>query len=249
MPALCVSIHDVAPVNWNNCRRVIAALHAVAPVALSLLVVPRWHGHADAQAVDCYAELESLRLAGHELVLHGYTHLDTGPPPDNFYQRFKRRVITRSEGEFAALDFTEAQQKIHAGLRWFGERGWKPQGFVAPAWMMSKASVQALAASGLSYTSTYGALLRLPYLQILRAPALVYSARNRIGDALVRALISQLAAMQMRENIALIRLGLHPADAASPATMLHMQRLLDRLLRDRMAMTKSAFVQNWQPNS
>ena len=41
--ALCVSIHDVAPATWTDCRRVIAAVHAVAPIPLTLLVVPTFY--------------------------------------------------------------------------------------------------------------------------------------------------------------------------------------------------------------
>ena len=36
---LCVSIHDVAPATWPDCQRVIAAVHAVAPIPLTLLVL------------------------------------------------------------------------------------------------------------------------------------------------------------------------------------------------------------------
>lgn len=245
-PALCVSMHDVAPATWKNCQHVIAAVQAVAPIPLSLLVVPRWHRLADSRATDFYAELDLLRDAGNELVLHGYTHLDEGPPPRNLLEHFKRCVVTRGEGEFAALDAAAARQRIKAGLQWFKQRGWTTQGFVAPAWMMSAATVDVLAETDLYYVSSYSGLIRLPHLQKLHAPALVYSARYVVGDALVRAAVTQLAHAQIRKNAALIRLGLHPADAGNPATLVHMQRLIARLLHHRVAMTKATFMQSWQ---
>ena len=239
-------MHDVAPATWKNCQRVMAAVRAVAPIPLSLLVVPRWHGLAESQATDFYAELDLLRDVGNELVLHGYTHLDEGPPPRNLTERFKRCVVTRREGEFAALDAVAAHKRIMAGLQWFKQRGWTTKGFVAPAWMMSAATVDVLAQTDLSYVSSYGGLIRLPHLQKLPAPALVYSARYVVGDALVRAAVTHMAAAQIRKNAALIRLGLHPTDAGNPATLAHMQKLIARLLHNRVAMTKAAFIQSWQ---
>ena len=249
MPALCVSIHDVAPATWKDCQRVIAAVQAVAPIPLTLLVVPRWHDLPDSQATDFYAQLNCLRNSGNELVLHGYTHLDAGPPPRNLLENFKRRVLTRSEGEFAALGAMAARQRIAAGLQWFAHQGWDTKGFIAPAWMMSEATMEVLTQTSLSYASSYGALIGLPHLQKLHAPALVYTARYALGDALVRTAISQLAAFQTRKKAALIRLGLHPADARNPATLAHMQRLIASLLPGRFAMTKSTFVQSWQAAS
>lgn len=245
-PALCVSIHDVAPATWKNCQRVITVVREVAPIPLSLLVVPCWHRFVDSPATDFYAELDGLRDAGNELVLHGYTHLDEGPPPRNLLQRFKRRVMTRSEGEFAALDRVAARERITAGLQWFKQRGWTTKGFVAPAWMMSAATIDVLTKTDLSYVSSYGGLIRLPHLQKLHAPALVYSARCGLGDALVRAAVTQLAAAQTRNNAALIRLGLHPADARNSTALAHMQRLIASLLPHRVAMTKATFMQSWE---
>jgi predicted deacetylase len=37
---LCVSIHDVAPATWTECRTLLEAVAAVADIPLTLLVVP-----------------------------------------------------------------------------------------------------------------------------------------------------------------------------------------------------------------
>ena len=42
-PALCVVVHDVADARLAGCERVLAAVREVAPVALTLLAVPRFH--------------------------------------------------------------------------------------------------------------------------------------------------------------------------------------------------------------
>jgi predicted deacetylase len=75
-----VAIHDVALATWPDCQRLLQALRAVADIPLSWLVVPCYRDNA-ARSPACEAALESLLGQGHELVLHGYTHVDSGPPP------------------------------------------------------------------------------------------------------------------------------------------------------------------------
>ena len=239
--ALCVSIHDVAPATWPDCRRVIAAVHAVAPIPLTLLVVPYWHRLPQFASLQCHAELSSMQAAGHELALHGYTHLDEGPAPHHWTERFRRRVLTRSEGEFAALDKCAAHQRLQAGAAWFAERNWPLAGFVAPAWMMSPGSCEALAAMSFSYMTNYGGINLLPQFQGLRAPALVYSTRHRAGDALLRSAMTLCAASQSQAP--LMRIALHPADVRRPENLRHAQRLIARALRERTAMTKADLAQ------
>lgn len=242
--ALCVSIHDVAPATWHDCRHLIAAVHAVAPIPLTLLVVPYWHRLPQARSQQCHAELSSMQAAGHELALHGYTHLDEGPAPHNWTERFRRRVLTRGEGEFAALDQCAAHQRLQAGVAWFAERNWPLAGFVAPAWMMSSRSCEALAMMPFSYMTNYAGLYLLPQFQGLRAPALVYSTRYRVGDALLRSAMMLLAATQSQAP--LMRVALHPADVQRPANLRHAQRLIACALRDRTAMTKADLARRLQ---
>jgi predicted deacetylase len=182
-----------------------------------------------------------MQAAGHELALHGYTHLDEGPAPHHWTERFRRRVLTRSEGEFAALDKCAARQRLQAGAAWFAERNWPLAGFVAPAWMMSQGSCEALAAMSFSYMTNYGGINLLPQFQGLRAPALVYSTRHRAGDALLRSAMTLCAASQSQAP--LMRIALHPADVRRPENLRHAQRLIARALHERTAMTKADLAQ------
>ena len=88
-----------------------------------------------------------------------------------------RRIYTW-EGEFYALDHAEAKARLAAGIELFRRRGWPLHGFVAPAWLMSAGTRQALGESGLRYTSDPSNLYRLPHLQPIEAPGLVWSARS-----------------------------------------------------------------------
>lgn len=153
-PLLCVSIHDVAPSTWDDCARLAAALRTVADIPLSWLVVPRYHERPDDDAA-LRAGLDAALARGDELVLHGYTHLDTAARATSVRQRFLRGVYTQREGEFAALPAAEARRRIELGLAWFRERGWIASGFVPPAWLMGEGAWEALNGFGFAYTTTF----------------------------------------------------------------------------------------------
>jgi len=153
-PLLCVSIHDVAPSTWDDCARLAAALRTVADIPLSWLVVPRYHDRPDDDAA-LRAGLDAALARGDELVLHGYTHLDTAARARSMRQRFLRGVYTQREGEFAALPAGEARRRIELGLAWFRARGWTASGFVPPAWLMGEGAWEALNGFGFAYTTTF----------------------------------------------------------------------------------------------
>ena len=237
---LCVSIHDVAPATWGPCRVLLDAAAAVADLPLTLLVVPAYHG-ASATVPEFDHQLE-LRLArGDELALHGYTHLDAGPPARGWREKFARQVYTSGEGEFAALGLNEAARRLALGMQWFARRGWTPRGFVAPAWLLGAGGWQALRQSSLLYTTTWGAFHLLRSRQAVHAPSLVYSSRNAWGRALSRTAAGWAGLLQ--HDAPLVRLSLHPRDALDRATLLHIQKLLERLLRQRQPMTKAGYAE------
>ncbi len=237
---LCVSLHDVAPATWPQCARLLTAIREVAPIPLTLLVVPAYHRLPVADATAFDLQLEARLAAGDELALHGFTHLDEGPPPAGWRQRFVRRVYTTGEGEFAALDAGEAERRIAQGLDWFAQRQWPVAGFVAPAWLLGPGAWQALARFPLRYTTTLRHFHLLPQGQALLAPSLVYAARNRTGRWLSARRNDLLTRLQAGRP--LVRLGLHPADAAYPELVRHCQHLIEGLLATRQALTKADFA-------
>ena len=239
---LCVSIHDVAPATWQLCEHLIGAVSAVASVPLTLLVVPAYHG--DSRDKPWYDRALACRLGlGDELALHGYLHLDFGPPPRGLRQRYARRVYTRGEGEFAALTEPEAAHRLALGMQWFARRGWPLQGFVPPAWLLGDGGWRALRASGLLYATTWRHFHFLQHAAALEAPSLVYSSRNAWGRALSRQAVRWAASGQ--RNAPLVRLSLHPRDALDAGTVRHVQHLLASLLAYRVPATKAAFARDW----
>src|SRR5687768_15049263 len=98
-PALCVSIHDVAPATWDECARLAQAMREVAELPLTWLVVPQYH-RAGGDPARMESGLGSALARGDELALHGYTHLDTAPRGPGLGDRFLRGTYSQ-EGEFA----------------------------------------------------------------------------------------------------------------------------------------------------
>lgn len=250
-PALCLSIHDVAPATWDDCRRLHDAVRAVADIPLTWLVVPRYH-HRRTRSAAMEAYLEAQLAAGHELALHGFTHRDDGPgaPSWAWLQHWRRTVFARHEAEFAALDEGQARARIALGRAWFKVRGWPLSGFVAPAWLLGPGAWRALArgdgkdAPPFRYTTTLARFHWLPSRETLWAPSLVYAARNRAGQMLSPWVLDATRAVQRQAP--LVRLSLHPQDAHHPALMRHMQRTVAQLLRTRLALTKAAFAATYQ---
>lgn len=240
--ALCVAIHDVAPATWPACVELLEAVRAVADIPLTLLVVPRFHGDGQRDR-EFDAALGLLAAGQHELALHGYTHLDEGAPARGLAARFLRGVYTTREGEFAALRVEEARRRIELGLGWFCQRGWRPAGFVPPAWLMSEGAWEALREYPFAYATTYRYFHVLPRRRALHSPALVYAARNRAGRFLSPPAAAGLA-LALR-YAALVRVALHPRDALHPALVRHAQQLIARLLEEREALTKRAVAARW----
>lgn len=93
------------------------------------------------------------------------------------HHRVLRAILHASHlhlgGRVLCLDHAEAKTRLAAGIELFRRRGWPLHGFVAPAWLMSAGTRQALGESGLRYTSDPSNLYLLPHLQPIEAPGLV----------------------------------------------------------------------------
>lgn len=236
---LCVVLHDVSPATWNGCTEVLRVLARCAQEAgrtlpLTLLVVPRRHG--DPRVPPAYRRwLQRLARRGHEVALHGLTHHDSGPPPRRWPERWLREHYTAREGEFAALDAEQAAQRLAEGRRWLREQGLQARGFVAPAWLMSEGAARAVAEAGFAWTCTLTTLTAWPGPASARAPAFAYSTRSAPRRALSLAWHG-VTALRARDA-PLVRLELHPDDAAWSAVRRAWSRWLVQALATRTPVT------------
>jgi predicted deacetylase len=236
--AVCVVLHDVADATLAACERVQRALDEVAPVPLTLLAVPRYHGQPASAALEAW--LGAQQATGHELALHGWTHRDDGQPR-GLLDRLRRRVYTRGEGEFCDIAAAEAAWRLQQGRDWFAQHGWALHGFVAPAWLLGPGAWAALRAQpAFGYTATLGHVHGLRDGRRWRSRGVVYSssAAWRRGASVAWAAFN---ARSLRAN-PLLRLELHPADADHAGIRGSWQRVLEGALREREPMTMARCV-------
>jgi uncharacterized protein len=235
---LCIALHDVAPATWPACAGLLAMLDEIGAAPVTLLVVPDFHGlgRIDRDA-GFVASIEQRIRRGDEIALHGYTHRDDASSPTNPRQWFRRRVLTAGEGEFSALDYADARQRIRRGMDVMSRLNWNIDGFVPPAWLASAGTVKALAETQLRYTSTHTALLDLRG-RPMYAPCITASSRSSWRRALSR--LWMRATATATRHVPLIRVGLHPEDALHPTMIRAWRKLLIELLSDRLPMTKMA---------
>ncbi|HSN32814.1 MAG TPA: DUF2334 domain-containing protein, partial [Ideonella sp.] len=212
-----------------------------APLPVTWLAVPHWHGAPFDAAFE--AALDARRAAGDELALHGCTHRDDGVPR-GAVDRWRRRVYTAGEGEFAALGADAARAKLQVGLDWFAERGWPVRGFVAPAWLASVGTWDALTDTPqLRWTCTLSRLVALPSRRALRSQSIVYSTRAPWRRLASRAWNRGVARLERRRP--LLRFELHPGDAEHTAVRGSWMRLLERALGEREPLTLSQAAARW----
>ncbi|WP_336355290.1 polysaccharide deacetylase family protein [Pseudomonas granadensis] len=235
--AVLLVLHDVAPETWADYQPFVEAVDDMGAVPMTWLVVPDFHRRNALDAHPAFRRLLDKRLAqGDELALHGYYHDDQEPNPTTPREWFMRRIYTH-EGEFYRLSRKAALSRLHAGLEVFQRHDWPVHGFVAPAWLMSDGTRQALRELPLQYTSDPQHIYRLPDFTAIDAPGLVWSARSAWRRGLSKVLSDQRE--QRWRQAPVIRLGLHPVDMRHPFSRTYWLQTLERLLADeREPLTK-----------
>lgn len=236
-PAVLLVLHDVAPSTWADYQPFVEAVDALGNVPMTWLVVPDFHRRDALDGHPAFCRMLDERVArGDELALHGYFHDDQEPAPSTPRDWFMRRVYTH-EGEFYGLSREAALARLRAGIDVFQRHEWPLHGFVAPAWLMSDGTRQALRELPLSYTSDPQHLYRLPDFTAIDAPGLVWSARSAWRRGLSK-LVSEQREQRWREA-PVIRLGLHPVDMRHGFSRDYWLHTLERLLAEgREPMTK-----------
>ena len=243
---LCVELHDVAPVTWKLCARLLAMIDALGPVVgripLSLLVVPDYHRRGRITGDPAFLQAIDARItSGDEVALHGYHHLDEGPAPSNPVDWFRRRIRTFSEGELAATDGTATAECIALGRAEFAAAGWSVTGFVPPAWLLGRAARTVLSSSSFSYTTVRSGFYRLPNWEFMPATMLSYAAFSPWRRALSKPALEYQ--FRRADPARPLRLALHPVDAHHPRVLEHWRTLLLRALQRRRPMTAAAIVE------
>jgi len=231
--ALCVVLHDVAPPTWAACQWILGALREFGDFPVTLLAVPRYHGARRHRGFERW--LGEREAAGDEIALHGYNHIDHARPrgPVDW---LRRRVYTRAEAEFWALDYAEAKKRLRAGRDWMRGIGLRPRGFIAPAWLLGSEAWRALNEQPFEYTAT---LRRIHVLGVDPPSSLACQAQVFSHSSVARQLASvrwNAWLAQRQREAPQVRLELHPGDDV-PRLSHAWRNLLTRQAADRSFMT------------
>lgn len=242
-PSIVVSIHDVTPPNWPRVRQTLDVLDSLGVRRRSLLVIPNFQGQwaIDKHESFC-AELRRLRDAGDEIVLHGFEHRSVGSPV-GLVDRFKNRWFTQGEGEFLSLNYRDARTRIEMGLALMRRAGLDVRGFVAPAWLINPAGLDAARACGLEYTNSYFRLVDLVDEQSHVCPSLVFGPGHLdedIGISVQRRLVGCLSWFSN------VRVVLHPPCINHADRFEHIVSVIAALARTRRVATYFELLTRWR---
>jgi predicted deacetylase len=228
MSELIVSLHDVAPSKAEMCRRWLEVLDA-RNITATLLVVPgQWNAMSLDSSPAFIEWLHAAHTRGHEIALHGLHHTS-----DRKYQTTLRRkvvgtVLARGCEEFWHLPYEEAHRRIQLGREKLHHFGFAPNGFVAPGWLMSPGTLEALRDLGFLYTTTHTHFCDLNSSTEIFMPALSQRPQSLWTKAGVG--INHAAASVMRVRKAPIRIAIHPNDVVNQLVRNANISTIDRLV-------------------
>ncbi|MGB8355045.1 MAG: polysaccharide deacetylase family protein [Chthoniobacteraceae bacterium] len=234
--SLVVSIHDVSPLTFEASRTILSALEKWGVRHCSLLVIPNHHlrGHFldDRKFCDW---LVTQGQAGHEIIIHGYTHQRERRQAESPWQKMMTRTYTADEGEFYDIDEKRATELLTRAHEEFATIGFHPPGFIAPAWLLSDAGEQALRKAEIAYTTRLGNVLHLPTGTKHDAISMVYSVRSAWRRA--ASLVWNASLFRRLKTNPLLRVSIHPPDLDHTAIWRQINKYITLALEDREPMT------------
>jgi len=183
--------------------------------------------------------LRDLEAAGNEIVIHGYFHERPKRAGESFLEKLITQFYTQGEGEFYDLGYEEAFRRIKHARDQFQAAGFKPRGFVAPAWLLSGDGERAARDAEMEYTTRLRTVLDLRSGETSPARSIVYSVRNGWRRAVSLAWNAALA--QIVKDAPLVRVSIHPPDFSHPTIWRQIVDLISRMAPDRTPTT----YQDW----
>ena len=234
--SLVVSIHDVSPLTFEASRTILSALEKSGVRHCSLLVIPNHHQRGHFLDDKNFCEwLVAQGRAGHEIVIHGYTHKRERRRAESLWQKMMTRTYTADEGEFYDIDETRATGLLAKAREEFAEIGFHPPGFIAPAWLLSDAGEQALRKAEIAYTTRLGNVLHLATGVKHDAMSMVYSVRTAWRRAV--SLVWNASLFHRLKPNPLLRVSIHLPDLGHAAIWRQIDKYIALALEDREPMT------------
>jgi uncharacterized protein len=209
---LVVSIHDVAASSTEATAAWSADLTARGVPATLLTIGGPWRGPDLAHAPDLASWLRTREGMGDEIAYHGWHHQAgrTGPR----WRRAVGHVVARGAAEFAALEESDARERLERGISVLEDSGLHVVGFTPPGWLASPGSRRACAALGFRYSTSQAAVIDHRSRARHRIPAFCHRPGDR-WEASGAALLRRGTAYRARRG-STVRIALHPADLERP---------------------------------
>jgi predicted deacetylase len=241
--SLIVSIHDVAPPNWPQVKKILAQLTILGARKRSLLVIPNFRGRYRVDESHEFAEwLCERKLEGDEIILHGYEHAEVRKP-QGLINKIKNRLYAQNEGEFWALTYEEAKNRIEAGMAILKNAGLQSTGFVAPAWLLNREGLMAARNLGFEYSNFYLTIFDLVNERSILAPSLVFGPGNINEDwsLLFHRMLSKLLIPRT-----LVRVVIHPPCVENNRRFSKILAIVKEQLLYHRPVTYFEFLTNWR---
>jgi hypothetical protein len=178
---------------------------------------------------------------GHEVIIHGFFHQRARWKDETVRTKIVTRFYTADEGEFFDLSYSDALRLIREARHDFEAHGFRPHGFIAPAWLLGAEAERAVIDAGMDYTTTLRTVRDFAAGRSFTSQSLVYSVRSAWRRALSLAWNRSL--FRRLTTNPLLRLGIHPPDLAHRAVWRQIEGIIDEALRDRRPMT----YREWLP--
>ncbi len=215
-PRLLASIHDVTPHFESPVDALFDRLSSLlGGPRMAMLVVPDFENGAPLAGNAAYAaKLRGWADAGVEMFLHGWCHRD-----DARKKGFMQKHMTAGAGEFAQLSRDEALRRLTEGRKVVEDAIGRPVvGFIAPAWLYSKDSLDALRDGGFALAEDHLKVWQPTTGKVVsKGPVITWASRSkgRIASSLMVAAAARAAPWALRDA----RIAVHPPDTTVPALL------------------------------
>jgi predicted deacetylase len=231
-----LSLHDVTPRHLERLQRAETLFCELGVRHVTYLLVPRFHGHWNVEGDVAFQEwCHRPRPFTVDWCLHGFYHRelrDVGR--HSLSDSLKRRFLTAGEGEFLALQASDAQRLVVRGERAFRScLGFAPEGFVAPAWLFTNSLIPVLRGQGFLWTEDHKGIHDLRTSGVVPAPVITWSARSplrRIASVRVARLLARRWC-----DAPILRVAVHPLDFDHPELVSSVRGVISDGLRARRA--------------
>jgi uncharacterized protein len=236
LPAVVVSVHDIASPLTSEVCHLLSALDAIGARPRVLKVVPNADGTRDLRDDPALVKVLAAEVAdGSEVVLHGYTHRVAGPLRGPWSTRLRARLFAGTAAEFLTLDATLMMERLSAGRQILQSIGVEPRGFCAPGWLAPPGLPHLLRQCGFHYYVSMAALWDLGAGSSLWTPWLGYMGAGALQERLVG--LGGRALLAMARRVPVVKVFFHPQGAPDAQACHRILQVLARLLRERHPVT------------